>query len=120
MPTKTSAVVLAVAISAVLAGCGNSSTVRTVTIRAAAPPPIIKWRTKTIVKHERVEAPTASQATPTTTDCNDLPPGASTNLTEIRESRCEMEKLNADSPSAANEHEIETMISDERAIEASE
>jgi hypothetical protein len=31
-----------------------------------------------------------------------------------------MEKLNAENPSAASEHEIETMISDERSIEASE
>jgi hypothetical protein len=53
-------------------------------------------------------------------DCNDLPASASRNLAEVRESRCEVEKLNAENPSAADEHEIETMVSDERAIEASE
>jgi hypothetical protein len=66
-------------------------------------------------------APTATEPTSTaSTNCNNLPASASTNLAEIRESRCEMENLNAENPSAAKEHEIETMITSERAIEASE
>ncbi|MGH2904275.1 MAG: hypothetical protein ACRDK7_11950 [Solirubrobacteraceae bacterium] len=108
-------------------GCGSASATRTVTVRAAAPPPvvktIVKWRTpKTITKRERVEVPAASETTPSaaTPDCNDLPPAASADLTQIRESRCEMEKLNTENPSTANEHEIETMISSERSIEATE
>ena len=129
MTQKLAAALLATAAFAVpLVGCGSSTTVRTVTIRAAAPPPVVKtvvkWRTpKTIIKHERVEVPAATEATPTSaapSDCNDLPAAASATLTQLRESRCEMEKLNAENPSTSNEHEIETMISDERSVEASE
>jgi hypothetical protein len=122
--TKIAAALLVTAALA-LAGCGGSTAVRTVTIRAAAPPPVVKtvvkWRTpKTIVKHERVVATETSPTSAAPSDCNDLPAAASTTLTQLRESRCEMEKLNAENPSASNEREIESMISSERAIEASE
>ena len=62
--------------------------------------------------------PTTEASRPETTagSFNDLPASASKNLTEIRESRCEMEKLNAENPSSADEREIETMISEERAL----
>lgn len=120
-------VAMSAPVAVALAGCGSSA-VRTVTVHAAAPAPIVKTvvKTKTIVKHERVEVPVAKEAAPSTAtpstapDCNNLPAAGSTNLREIRESRCEIEKLNAEHPSAANEHEIETMITDERAVEASE
>jgi hypothetical protein len=90
------------------------------TVRAAALPTrtvthvVVHTHTVTTTAPAEAAAPTASA------DCNDLPASSSTNLTEIRESRCEVEKLNAENPSTADEREIETMISEERSIEASE
>jgi hypothetical protein len=84
---------------------------------------VVHTHTVTQVVHAPAVTSTAtapsSPPTAPTLDCNDLPP-ASRNLSEIRESRCEMEKLNAENPSSADEREIESMISSERAIEASE
>jgi hypothetical protein len=80
--------------------------------------------TRYVVHTRTVAAPVPAEPAPSTpassVDCNDLPASASKDLTEIRESRCEIEKLEAESPSASTEHEIETLISDERSIEASE
>jgi len=96
--------------------------VTTVRARAASSP--TRTVTHVVVHTHTVTAPTPTPTEPTSTtastDCNDLPASASTNLAEIRESRCEMEKLNGENPSTADEHEIESMISSERAIEASE
>jgi hypothetical protein len=94
---------------------------RVTTVHATADAPtrtvthvVVHTHTVTTTAPAEAAAPTASA------DCNDLPASSSTNLTEIRESRCEVEKLNAENPSTADEREIETMISEERSIEASE
>jgi translation elongation factor EF-1alpha len=121
------------AVLAALLGCavgfvvGHSAKDRTATVTVAGRVTTVRTPTPTrtvttpVVHTHTVTTPAPAEPTSTaSTDCNDLPASASTNLSEIRESRCEMEKLNAGNPSAANEHEIETMISDERAIEASE
>jgi hypothetical protein len=107
-------------------GASGKSATKTVTVagRVVTEAHVVRAPTRTVtrvvVHTHTVTTPAPTEAASASTDCNDLPASASTNLSEIRESRCEMEKLNADNPSAANEHEIETMISDERAIEASE
>jgi hypothetical protein len=106
-----------------LAGCGSTRTVTIVGPVRTVTQVVIHTHTVTQAAHAPTITSTATAPAPTaatTPDCNDLPPAASTNLREIRESRCEMEKLNAEHPSTADEHEIETMISSERAIEASE
>jgi hypothetical protein len=101
---------------------GRVVTVRTRASTRTVTKPVVRTHVVTVTQTASSPAPAseAEAASTTSTDCNDLPASASTNLAEVRESRCEIEKLNAENPSAVNEHEIETMISDERAIEASE
>jgi hypothetical protein len=135
---KTLAVLAVIAVA--LLGCavgflaGHSAKAQTATVTVAGRittvrvPAASPTRTVTHAVIHTHTVTTLAPATPApaeptstaSTDCNDLPASASTNLAEIRESRCEIEKLNASNPSTANEHAIETMITEERAIEASE
>jgi hypothetical protein len=109
-----------------LSGCGGTRTVTVAGPTHTVTQVVVHTHTVTVTRVVHAPAVTSTATAPsspptaTTDDCNDLPPGASTNLNEVRESRCEVEKLNAESPSTADEHEIESMISSERAIEASE
>jgi hypothetical protein len=126
---KRALAVIAIALLGGVVGflVGHSAKDRAATVTIAGPVTTVRTAPHTVTRYvvhtHTVTAPAPVPTEPTSappTDCNDLPASASTNLAEVRESRCEMEKLNAENPSAANEHEIESMISDEREIEASE
>jgi hypothetical protein len=126
-------VVLVLALGVVVGvAVGHSANPRTSTVTVAGGVTTVRATPHTVTRYVvhthtvTTAAPTATIPAPTETaaaasaDCNDLPASGSTTLAQARESRCEMEKLNAENPSAANEHLIESMISNERAIEASE
>jgi hypothetical protein len=126
-------VVLVLALGVVVGvAVGHSANPRTATVTVASgvttvqaiPHTVTRYivHTHTVTMPAPTEpAPAATEPTSTASaDCNDLPASGSRTLDEVRESRCEMEKLNAEHPSTANEREIESMISSEREIEGSE